>query len=58
MIRGAEHRSRDIYLTAEENTGKSQLGDRRLKWDPLPQNEVGRIAQGREEDRKQGKDHN
>ena len=28
MIPGAVHRSLDIYLTAEENPGKLQLGDR------------------------------
>ena len=29
MITGAVHRSPGIYLTAEENPGKYQLGDRR-----------------------------
>ena len=40
-------RSSGIYLTAEENPGKAQLGDRRckLKWGPLPENDVGRIVQ-------------
>ena len=64
MIPGAVHRYPDIYLTAEENPGKSQLGDEgcatshRLKWDTLPQNEVGRIAQlvRKSEERKEGKD--
>ena len=45
------HISLGIYLTAEENSGKPQLGDlgcatsHRLKWGSLPPNEVGRIAQ-------------
>ena len=48
------HRSPGIYLTAEENPRKPQLGDRvtkgcatshHLKWGPFPPNEVDRIAQ-------------
>ena len=40
------HRSPGINLTAEENSEKPQLGDRhRLKWGPVPPNDVGRIAQ-------------
>ena len=31
MIMGAVHRSPGIYLTAEENTRKPQLGDRLMK---------------------------
>ena len=31
MIPGAVHRSPDIYLTAEENPGKPQLGDRLIQ---------------------------
>ena len=31
MIPGAVHRSSGIYLTAEENPGKSQLGDCLMK---------------------------
>ena len=54
MILGAVHRSPGIYLTAEENPRKPQLGDRLmkrlcdqscLKWGPFPPNEIGRIAQ-------------
>ena len=54
MILGAVHRSSGIFLTAEENPRKPQLGDRqmkdcttspRLKWGPFHQNEVGTIAQ-------------
>ena len=46
MIPGAVHRSPDIYLTAEENTGKvSCATSHRIRWDPLPSYEVGRIAQ-------------
>ena len=54
MIPGAVHRSTVICLTAEENPGKLQLGDRlikrcanspRLKWNPLPPKEVSRVAQ-------------
>ena len=50
MIPGAVHRAPGIYLTAEEKTGKPQLGDRvmktraandRRKWSPLPPNVVG-----------------
>ena len=37
MIPGTVHRSPDIYLTAAIS--------HRLNWDPLPPNEVGRIAQ-------------
>ena len=45
MILGAVHRSPGIWLTAEENPRKPQLGDRlmkgcatshRLKWGPFP----------------------
>ena len=44
----------DKTTTPDKNHGKPQLGDRlmkglwtshRLKWGPLPPNEVGRIAQ-------------
>jgi hypothetical protein len=54
LIPGAAHRSPGICLTTEENSGKPQLGDRRLKeyttshclkWDPFPPNKVGRNAQ-------------
>ena len=54
MNPGVVHRTPGICLTAEENPGKSQLGDRlmkglcdsnRLKWGPFPLNKVGRIAQ-------------
>ena len=49
IIPGAIQRSQDIFVTAEENSGKPQLGDRRwrlcLKWGALPPNEVGRIVQ-------------
>ena len=53
MILGAVHRSPRICLTADENSGKPQLGERnersaanlRLKWGPFPLNEVGEIAQ-------------
>ena len=31
MIPGAVHRSSRIYLTAEENSGNPQLGDRLMK---------------------------
>ena len=31
MIPGAVHRSPEMFLTAEENPGKSQLGDRLMK---------------------------
>jgi hypothetical protein len=52
MIPGAAHRPPGIYLAAGENTGKPQLGNldedcatsHRLKWDPFPSTEVGRIA--------------
>ena len=45
MILGAVCRSPGICLTAEENPRKPQLGDRhRLKWGPLPSNEVSRIT--------------
>ena len=58
-----------ICLTAEENPGKSQLGDRLMKglcdqsssqMGPFPPNEVGRIAQHvrKGEGRKEGKDGN
>ena len=58
MIPKAVHRSPGIYLTAEENTAKPQLEDRhRLKWGPLPPNEVGRIAQPVRKG-KEGKDGN
>ena len=46
------YRSPGTYLKAEENSGRSQLEDsrrlsdsHRLKWCPMPPNEVGRIAQ-------------
>ena len=69
MIRGTVHRSPGICLTAEENPGKSQLGDRLMKglcdqsssqMGPFPPNEVGRIAQHvrKGEGRKEGKDGN
>ena len=53
MISGAVNRSPGIYLKAEENPGKLQLGDSRLrrttshcpKWGSLPLNEVGWIKQ-------------
>ena len=54
MIPEAVDRSPGICLTAEENPGKPQLGDRLLKglcdqslpqMGPFPPNEVGRIAQ-------------
>ena len=50
IIPGTVHRSPGICLTAEENPGKPQLGDRRIKglchkWGPFPPNEVGGIAQ-------------
>ena len=64
MISGAVHRSPVICLTAKENPGKSQLGDRLmkdmtihcLKWGPFPPNEVGRIKQhvGEGDGRKEG----
>ena len=48
MILGAVHISPGVCLTAEENVGKPQLGDRlmnggcttghRLKWGPFPPN--------------------
>ena len=52
------HRSPGIWLTAEENPGKPQVGDPRLKWDPFPPNEVGRVPQHvrKGEERKEGKD--
>ena len=67
IIPEAFHRSPGIRLTAEENSGKLQLGDsdmkgratgHRLKWGPFPPNEVDRVAQYiRERDeRKEGKD--
>ena len=46
------HRSPGIYLRPEEYPGKPQLGDSQMKtmrlvikWDPLPPNETGGIAQ-------------
>jgi hypothetical protein len=49
MIPGAVHRFPGFCLTAEETSGKLQLGDRMmelcLKWGPFSINEVGRIAQ-------------
>jgi hypothetical protein len=53
IISGAVHRSPGIYLTAEENLGKSQLKDRLMKavqynivkWNPFPSNKNGRITQ-------------
>ena len=53
-ILGSVHISPDICLTAEENPGKPQLGDRLMKglcdqsspqMGPFPTNEGGRIAQ-------------
>ena len=44
MKSGGVYRSSGIYLTAAENPGKPQLGDR-LKLGTFPQNEVSRIAQ-------------
>ena len=59
MIPRVVHKSPRIYLTAEENHGKTQQRDshegyatnHRLKWSPLPSNEVGMITQhvGKEE---------
>ena len=53
MILGAVHRSPDICLTAEENSRKPQLGDRRWRlWDQsspqITQKKVGRITQRQE----------
>ena len=47
MIPGAVHRSPGIYLTAEENPGQPQLGDRLMKnvRQVITSNELGRIAQ-------------
>jgi hypothetical protein len=48
MIPGAVHRSPVICLTAEENPGKPQLGDRLMNGlcdQSSPSSEVGRIAQ-------------
>ena len=61
---GAMHRFPGIYLMAEENPGKSQLGDNLmkavtshcLKWGPLRYTDVGRIAQhNRYEEEKEGR---
>ena len=45
---GAVHRSPGIYLTAEENPEEPQVRGcatgHRLKWSPLPPNEVSGIA--------------
>ena len=47
MIPGAVHRFPGIYLTAEENPGKPQFGDRLMKAVRLviASKEVGRITQ-------------
>ena len=55
-----------IYLTAEENPRKPQLGDRlmnegcaishRLKWGPLPANEVGNHTEPQRRKIKEGKE--
>ena len=53
MIPGTVHRSHGIYLTAEGNSGKPLLEDHhegcatshRLKWGPLPPNDVSRTTQ-------------
>ena len=56
------YRSPGIYLTAEENPGKPQLGDcvtsNRFKWGLFPPNKVSRIAQHvrKGEGRKEEKD--
>ena len=64
MIPGAVHRSPGIYLTAEENLGKPQLGDylmkrlatcHSLKWGPLPPNEARSIVQHVRKRRKERK---
>ena len=56
MIPGTVHRSPGIFLTAEENPGKSQLAERLMKGcatshrfnlGPFTPNEDGRIAQER-----------
>ena len=59
MILGAVHRSPGIYLTAEENPGKPQLGDclmkavsHRLKWSLFPPNEIDMIAHQSERESK------
>ena len=49
----------DCALTAKENPSKeTSMTSHRLKWSPLPPNEVGRIAQyvRKGEERKEGKD--
>ena len=67
MILGAVHRSPGIFLTAEENPRKPQLGDRLMKglcdqsspqMGSLSSNEVGRISQHikKGEEMKEGKD--
>ena len=63
MIPGAVHRSSGIYRTAEENfnqktVDKGCVTSHRLKWGPLPLNEVGRIAQHarKRKRRKEGND--
>ena len=61
MIPGAAHRSPGICLTAEENPGKPQLGDRLMKGlcdQSSPPNEVGRFVQHirKGEGRQEGKD--
>ena len=67
MIPDAVHRSPGICLTAKENFGKPQLGDRLMKglcdqsspqMGPLPPNEVDKTAQHvkKEERSKDGKD--
>ena len=61
MIPEGVHRSLGIYLTVEEIPGTSQLGvpviSHRLKWSPLPPDEVARIAQHvrKREGRNEGK---
>ena len=68
MILGAVQRSHGIYLTAEENPRKPQLGDRLMKglcdqlspqMGPFPPNEIYSITQHvrKEEGRKSGKDN-
>ena len=45
MIPGAVHRSPGIYLTVRKPSDKGCATSYRLKWDPSPSNEIGRIAQ-------------
>ena len=70
MKPGTVHSSPGIYFAVEENSGKTQLGDRLMKalriviaskWNPLPLNDVDEIAQHAREvegrrDGKAGKD--